>query len=58
MKKTAQNLLEYVLIFAMVAVVGYGFVAKFDLTQLKNYVFSRPADTTDASRIRIEPMTE
>ena len=57
-KKKSQNLLEYILIFAMVAVAGYAFVAKFDLSRLKNYVFSRSADTADTSKIKIEAMTE
>ena len=54
----AQNLLEYLLIASLVAVVGYGFVARFDLQKLKNYVFMRPADSTDTSKIKIEAMTE
>lgn len=58
MKLKAQNLIEYILIFAMVAIVSYGFVTKFDLRTIKNHVFDRPADTTDPSRINIEPMTE
>lgn len=57
--KKAQNLLEYILIFAMVAtVIGYGFVSKFDFRAIKNYVFMRPADSSDSTRIKIEPMTD
>lgn len=58
MKKKAQNLLEYILIFAMVAIAGYGFVAKFDLKKIKNYVFERPTDSADSSKIKIDSMTE
>lgn len=58
MKKPAQNLLEYILIFAMVAVAAYGFVMKFDFRRIKNYVFMRPADSTDNTKIRIEAMTD
>lgn len=57
--KKAQNLLEYILIVAMVAVVfGCAFVGKIDIKNLKNYVFIRPADSTDASKINIEAMTD
>lgn len=57
--KKAQNLLEYVLIVAMVAVVfGYAFVGKMDFKKLKNYVFIRPASTSDPSKINIEAMTD
>ena len=58
MKKKGQNLIEYVLIFAMVAVACYGFVSKFDFKTLKNYVFIRPADSADPSKIKIEAMTQ
>lgn len=59
MKKIkAQNMMEYLLIAAMVAIVGYGFVAKFDLQKLKNHVFMRPTDSTDNTKIKIEAMTE
>lgn len=58
MKKKAQNLLEYILIFALVAVAGAAFATKFDLKKIKNYVFNRPADATDSTKITIEPMTE
>jgi len=57
-QKKAQNLIEYALILALVAVAGYYFVTNFDLTKIKNYVFNRPADTTDTTKIKIEPMTE
>lgn len=56
--KKGQNLMEYILIFAMVAIAGYGFVAKFNLNTIKNYVFMRPADSTDPAKIKIEAMTD
>ena len=58
--KKAQNVLEYILIFAMVAAGGYAFVTKFDFKTLRNYDFMRPvdsSDTTNGTKIRIEPMT-
>jgi hypothetical protein len=58
MKKKAQNLIEYLLIAALIAVACYGFVAKFNINTLKNYVFMRPADSTDSTKITIEPMTQ
>ena len=57
MKKNAQTLIEYILIFVFVAVMVYAFVAKFDFKTMKNYVFIRPSNSTDASKIDIEPMT-
>ncbi len=56
--KKAQNLLEYILIFAMIAIAAYGFVFKLDLKKIKNYVFMRPADSMDSTKIKIEAMTE
>ena len=57
--KKAQTLLEYILIFAMVAVVvGYGIASKIDYKNIKNYVFMRPASSTDSSKIDIEAMTD
>lgn len=61
-KKNAQNLLEYALILALIAVVGAAFVMKFDLKKIRNYVFNRPASTgtvngVTGTRINIEPMT-
>lgn len=58
MKKKAQTLIEYILIFALISVVAFTFVAKFDFNGIKNYVFIRPVDSTDSTKIRIEPMTE
>lgn len=57
MKKKSQNLLEYALILALIAVIGGFAFSKFDLKAVKNYVFNRPADTTDSSKIKIEAMT-
>jgi hypothetical protein len=59
MKKiNAQNLLEYILILAMVAVACSFFVSKLDLKRIKNYVFNHPAESSNPTQIKIEPMTE
>lgn len=55
--KKAQNLLEYILIAALVAFFGYIAVSKFNLPAIKNYVFMRPATLTDPHKINIEAMT-
>lgn len=55
--KKGQNLLEYLLIFAMLAVACCAFVSKMDLKSIKNYVFMRPADSTEPNKIKIEAMT-
>lgn len=57
MKLRGQNLIEYILIAAMLAIAGYAFVSNFDMKALKNYVFMRPADPTDNAKIKIEAMT-
>lgn len=56
MRKNAQNLVEYFLIFSLMAVAMFGFAAKFDFKNLKNYIFMRPANSTTGI-ITIEPMT-
>jgi hypothetical protein len=56
--KKAQTLLEYVLIVAFMALLAYVTASKFDLKTLKNYVFMRPADTSNPSQINIEAMTK
>ena len=56
-KIRSQTLLEYILIFAMVAMISAGVLMHFDLISLKNYVFMRPANSTDTSKIDIEGMT-
>lgn len=63
MKKSAQNVLEFALILALIAVVGAAVVSKFDLNLIKNYVFNRPASTgtvngVNGTRIKIEAMTK
>lgn len=58
MKKLAQNLLEYALILALIAVIGATVFAKFNLKIIKNYVFDRPVDSSDNSKIKIEAMTK
>ena len=59
-KKDGQNLIEYILIFALIAMAGYFFVEKFDFQKIKNYVFNRPTykDTNGYEKIKIESMTE
>lgn len=57
MKKSAQNLLEYVLIFSFVAIAAVGIATGFDFNKLKNYIFMKPADANDPSKITIEAMT-
>ncbi len=59
MKKKAQGLLEYILIFAFVAVIVVGFTTKFDLKIIRNHVFDRPASNQQngTSTITLEPMT-
>lgn len=56
--RSAQNLLEYMLIFALVAIIGYFVAANVNLQSLKNYVFMRPSDSDNPSHIKIEAMTE
>lgn len=63
MKRNAQNLLEYILIFAMVAIVGYAFVSHFNMTNIRNYIFKRPASESTvngvtSTKINIEAMTD
>ena len=58
MKKKAQTLVEYVLIFVLVSLIAYTFVSKFNFQAIKSYVFMRPVDSTNSSKIKIEPMTE
>ncbi len=62
-KKNAQNLLEYALILALIAVAGAAFVMKFDLKKIRNYVLNRPASTgtvngVTGTRINVEAMTK
>lgn len=56
--KKSQNLLEYALILALVAVVGAAIVSKFDFKLIKNYIFNHTADPADKSKIKIEAMTK
>jgi len=56
--KKAQNLVEYALIFSLVAIVCLVFTSKMDLRAIKNYIFMRPADSTDSTKINIEAMTK
>ena len=54
--KKAQNLIEYVLIFMLIAVVGGFAVSKFDYSKVKNFVFARPVG--NGSQVSIEAMTK
>ncbi len=53
--KKSQTVVEYFLIFALIALVAVVFASKFDVKTIKNYVFSRPSS---GPQIEIEPMTE
>lgn len=55
--KKGQSVIEYGLIFSLVAVACCTLVTKMDLKKIKNYVFMRPADSADATKIKIEAMT-
>lgn len=57
-KYKAQNLIEGILIFAMVALACFGFVMKFDFGKFKNYVFLSPTDSADKTKIKVEAMTQ
>jgi len=52
--KKAQNIVEYALILAFVALICLMFTSKMDLKSIKNYVFMRPA----ASGQVIDPLTD
>jgi hypothetical protein len=54
--KKAQNLVEYALIVALVAVVGGFAISKFDFGKIRDVVFSRPTGT--GTSINIEAMTK
>ena len=51
--KKGQTVVEYFLIFALVALFATTFASKFDFKKIKNYVFSRPSG---GPVIEIEPM--
>lgn len=54
--KKAQNLIEYILIFLLIAVFGAVAVSKFDYSKVKNFVFARPVG--NGSQVSIEAMTK
>lgn len=56
--KKGQNLIEYILIFAVVALLAYAFISRIDLRTIRNYVFVRSPSATNPSQIEIEPMTD
>lgn len=56
--KKAQNLIEYILIAALMAAFGYMALSKMDFGKIKNYVFMRPASSSDPAKIDIEAMTD
>ena len=53
--KKAQNVVEYLLIFMLVTIMGYMFFSKTDIKKLRNYMFNRPST---GSEITIEAMTK
>jgi len=58
--RKAQNLVEYILIATMFAVVCVTIIGYMDLSKLKNYIFARPGikDASGKYTIEIEPMTK
>lgn len=58
MKKKGQNLVEYLLIAAIVAIACVTILMKVNMKSLRNYVFMQPADSTDSTQIKIKAMTE
>lgn len=56
-KFKAQNLIEGLLILALVAIACFGVVMKFNFGKFKNYVFSRPTDSADNTKVKFEAMT-
>ena len=58
MRRRAQNVVEYALIFAIVAVAALMLSNRIDLKKVRDYVFVRPSSQTNPSHIRIEPMTD
>ena len=56
MKKNAQTLVEYMLIFVVVAIALFYIQQKVIFKSIKNYVFARPANET-GKVINIEAMT-
>ena len=55
-KRKAQNLIEYLLIAVLVAVVGLTFISKFKLENIKNFLFPQTTEST-GTEITIEAMT-
>jgi len=55
--KKAQNLLEYMLIGMLVAMAGYVFASKIDMSKLKSYMFGAPQGK-NSTTITIEAMTK
>lgn len=56
--KKAQNLVDYILILTMVAIIAFGIATRFDLGAIRNHVFVRPTDSANPSHIKIEAMTD
>lgn len=58
--KKAQNLIEYILIFSLIGVVGYFITSNIDFGKIKNYIFMRPGsqDAGGGYSIKIEAMTK
>lgn len=55
--KKGQNLIEYILIFMIVALAGYAFISRMDFNAIKNYIFAHPSASSTPSQITIEEMT-
>lgn len=58
MKKKAQGLIEYILVFLFAAVVMYYFAAKLDISKLKNFAIYGIRNQNAINRIILPPMTD
>ena len=56
MRKIAQSMVEYMLIFIIVAIALFSILSGVNFKSIKNYVFMRSVDTT-GKVINIESMT-
>lgn len=58
MKRNAQGLLEYVLVFLFAAVVLYFFAGQINLAKLKTFAIYGVRDQSNTSKIIIPPMSD